>query len=77
MKFFDNFGGFRASVEAFFCELASLKSKDKKKFSKAQQLCENMLIGQDEDSKIEILKYYILLVKMKAKQMILRKKKQK
>ena len=55
MKFFDNFGGFRASVEAFFCELASLKSKDKKKFSKAQQLCENMLIGQDEDSKIEIL----------------------
>ena len=63
----DNLGTFRTSAETFIRELASLKSKDKKKFSKAQQLHQNMLIGQDEESKItKTMKYQVLLVKMKA-----------
>ena len=48
----DNLGIFRTSAEAFIRERVSLKSKDKKKFSKAQQLCQNMLIDQDGKSKI-------------------------
>ena len=52
LNFLDNLGIFRTSAEALIRELVSLKSKDKKKFSKAQQLCQNMLIDQDEESKI-------------------------
>ena len=52
LNFLDNLGIFRTSAEAFIRELVSLKSKDKKKFSKAQQLCQNMLIDQDGKSKI-------------------------
>ena len=52
LNFLDNLGTFRTSAETFIKELASLKSKDKKKFSKAQQLCQNMLIDQDVESKI-------------------------
>ena len=35
LNFLDNLGTFRTSAETFIKELASLKSKDKKKFSKA------------------------------------------
>ena len=41
-------------VHLFITEFVSLQSKDKKKFSKAQQLCDNMLIGQEEESKITL-----------------------
>ena len=45
-----------------------LKIKRQKKISKAQQLCENILIDQDEEPKInKKLKYQVLLVKMKVK----------
>ena len=68
LNFLDNLRTFRASAEAFMRKLASLKSKDKKKFSKEQQLCQNMLIGQDEESQItKKKKYKVLLVKMKGK----------
>ena len=68
LNFLDNLGIFRTSVETFLRELPSLKSNNKKKFSEAQQLCDNMLIGQDEESKItEKTKYQVLLVKMKVK----------
>ena len=68
LNFLDNLRTFRASAEAFMRKLASLKSKDKKKFSKEQQLCQNMLIGQDEESQItKKMKYKVLLVKMKGK----------
>ena len=52
LNFLDNLGIFRTAAEAFIGELVSLKSKYKKKFSKAQQLCQNMLIDQDGKSKI-------------------------
>ena len=52
LNFLDNLRTFRTSAEAFIRKLVSLKSKDKKKFSKAQHLCLNMLIGQDKKSKI-------------------------
>ena len=68
LNFLDNLGIFRTSVETFLRELPSLKSNNKKKFSEAQQLCDNTLIGQDEESKItEKTKYQVLLVKMKVK----------
>ena len=67
MNILENLGIFCTSAEAFIRELASLKSKDQKKFSKTQQLCENILIGQNEESKItKKLKYQVLLVKMKV-----------
>ena len=46
LNLFDNLGIFRTSAEAFIIEPASIKLKDKKEFSKAQQLFENMLVGQ-------------------------------
>ena len=52
LNFLVKLGIFRKSAEAFIRELASLKSKDKNKFSKAEQLCQNMLIDHDEGSKI-------------------------
>ena len=52
LNFLDNLGIFRTSAEAFIRELVSLKSKDKKKFSKAQHLCHNMLIDQGGKYKI-------------------------
>ena len=51
LNFLDNLRTFRTSAEAFMGELASLKSKDKKKFSKAQQLCQNMLLGKTKNHK--------------------------
>ena len=47
----DNLVNFRISPEAIIRELASLKSKVRKKFSKTQQLCQNMLTDQAEESK--------------------------
>ena len=49
LNFLENLGVFRTSTEAFIRELAPLKSKGKKKSSKAQLLCDTMLIDQDEE----------------------------
>ena len=49
LNFLENLGVFCTSTEAFIRELAPLKSKGKKKSSKAQLLCDTMLIGQDEE----------------------------
>ena len=66
LHFLDRLGAFRTS--GIYHKLASLKSKDKKKFSKVQQLCQNILIDQGEESKItKKLKYQVLLAKMKVK----------
>ena len=49
LNFLDNSGTFRTFAEALIRKLASLKSKDKKKFSKTLQLCQNMLIDTEEE----------------------------